>query len=285
MAKINFKTFKLGTLVWIIASCLPLIVTHSMASAAVRCENVFEAQGIRGKLKRVHREALGSTGGKWLSDLNGTVWFVKSDVIYKDLQTSAEVISSQIYQFFGYRTPETVKFMKDGITYSASKDIGNGYATDFTDMNTSEIRQMRIVAAYLKDWDRLGNPENNMELRDGSLVILDFGGSLGSRAQGLHKPGEVVSDAIGSFEATSDIHTIYSSFKVQAPDDHPWRNINKHDAEAVVNKFKLLSDEKIEAIVNSAKYSKRSDRDYMIRALKIRRDGIISNLIEVIDSF
>lgn len=77
---------------------------------------------------------------------------------------------------------------------------------------------------------------------DDSLVILDFGGTLGSRAQGEHKPGEVFSDAIGSFEATSDIHIIYSSFQVNTDSAHPWMNINRTDAQAVVQKFRHLTD-------------------------------------------
>lgn len=110
---------------------------------------------------------------------------------------------------------------------------------------------------------------------------MDFGGTLGSRALGRHKPGQVFSDAIGSFEATSDINTIYSTFGVQASPNHPWMMITRTDADAVIQKFRLLSDEKIEGIVTSAKYSNQADYNYMVQALKLRRDGIISHLLSL----
>lgn len=151
--------------------------------------------------------------------------------------------------------------------------------TDFSDQDTSEIRQMRVVAAYLKDWDRLGNPENNRNMPDGSLVIFDFGGTLGSRAQGRHKPGQIFSDAIGNFEATTDVNIIYGSFEIQTSASHPWMKITQGDVQRVIEKFKMLTNEKITEIVKSAQYSDPRDEGYMIQALEARRDGIITKLI------
>lgn len=267
-------------------SCLTIIVTQSAFALSSKCEEVFTlSSGPVGQLSAIQRYARTSTDGRWMSDENGINWFVKKDVYksHSELQSSAEPIASQIYRHFGYRTPDTFKLIINGVHYSVSKDVGRNYtSTDFSGMDTSEIRQMRVVAAYLKDWDRLGNPANNLILEDGSLVILDFGGTLGSRAQGQHKAdGPIFSDAIGSFEATHDINVIYSSFKVKAYHDHPWMKINRLDALAVIQKFKLLSDKKIESIVESAQYSRSADRDYMIQALKIRRDGIILYLLSL----
>lgn len=146
-------------------------------------------------------------------------------------------------------------------------------------MNSTEIRQMRIVASYLKDWDRLGNPSNNRLSPDGALTILDFGGTLGARAQGRHKPGRIFSNAIGNFEATPDVSVIYDSFQVQAESNHPWNRLIRRDAELIVNKFRQLDDAAIETIVDSAQYSNQLDRDYMVQALKIRRDGIIQDML------
>lgn len=246
-----------------------------------KCAALFSAgHGPTGKLTSLSRRSEGSTGGRWIQDEAGNQWFVKKDVHYSELQTSAEVISSKIYQFFGYRTPETVIIVTDGVRYSASRDIGeNNTWTDFSNMNSTEIRQMRIVASYLKDWDRLGNPSNNRLSPDGALTILDFGGTLGARAQGRHKPGRIFSNAIGNFEATPDVSVIYDSFQVQAESNHPWNRLIRRDAELIVNKFRQLDDAAIETIVDSAQYSNQLDRDYMVQALKIRRDGIIQDML------
>ncbi|MGE0632079.1 MAG: hypothetical protein AB7O96_06705 [Pseudobdellovibrionaceae bacterium] len=264
-----------------LVDCIIFFVTLSAFGSTLKCAGVFFL-GPKGKLVALKRPVDGGTGGKWASDENGINWFVKRDLTYSELQTSAEPIAAQVYQHFGYHTPETVKFIKNKIHYSASKDIGQNHsATNFSEINTSEIRQMRVVAAYLKDWDRLGNPLNNKKMPDGSLTILDFGGALGSRSMGEHKPGQVVSDAIGCFEATSNIDTIYSSFTIKASSDHPWMKINRSDAEAVIQKFRFLSDEKIESIVRSAQYSKVADHNFMAHALKLRRDGIVSHLLSL----
>jgi len=247
------------------------------------CEN-SAISAPKGKLSSVmFRHAGGSTGGKWMKDEDGVVWFVKKDMHYPELQTSAEPIAARIYSHFGYNTPVTYKVIIKGVHHSASRDAGEtSGASNFSDRNTSEIRQMRVVAAYLKDWDRLANHTNNQDMPDGSLLVLDFGGTLGSRARGEYKPGNIVSKAIGSFESTEDIKTIYTSFGISAGNDHPWKKITKDDAEKVIEKFKTLTDEKITAIVKTAQYSNPSDESYMIEALKTRRNGIIKNLLSVI---
>lgn len=266
----------------ILAHWLTIFGALSSAGASPQCSQVFPESGPQGKLLDVSRQAGGSTGGKWVKDENGVNWFLKRDVYYSELQTSAEAISSQIYRHFGYTTPETVKVIVNGVHFSASKDIGESHQwTDFSNRNTTEIRQMRIVAAYLKDWDRLGNPANNRDMPDGSLVILDFGGTLGSRAQGRHKPGPVFNDAIGSFESTTDVNVIYGSFAIQASANHPWMKITRDDAQNVIEKFKTLTDEKIVAIVKSARYSDPKTESAMIQALETRRNGIIENLLSL----
>lgn len=262
---------------------LTISLTQTASAAHPLCADLFSISAPMGNLTPLDRESDGSTGGKWFVDENGINWFIKKDVHYSELQTSAEPIAAQIYQHFGYRTTTTVKLIdKNGVHFSASQDIGYDHTpTLFSDRDTSEIRQMRIVAAYLKDWDRLGNPSNNRNMSDGSMVILDFGGTLGSRAQGHHKPGVIFSDAIGCFEATTDINTIYTSFVVMAPSNHPWTRVTRTDAKAVIQKFRNLTDEKIESIVASAGYTQEADRNYMVKALKLRRDGIILHLLDL----
>jgi hypothetical protein len=237
--------------------------------------------GPRGDLISVGKVGAGFTKGVWHLDENNILWFIKKDVHYNELQTSAEVISSNIYRFFGYDTPETVKLIKNGVHYAAVKNAGeNHIETDFTDMNTSKVRQMRVIAAYLKDWDRLANPNNNLLKSDGNFTLLDFGGTLGARARGMHKPGSIFSDAIGNFEATENIDVIFGSYNVQASAKHPWNNLTRTDFQEIIEKFRQLTDAKIESIVDEAGYSNPADRNYMVQALKMRRNGIINNMFK-----
>ncbi len=223
------------------------------------------------------RKASGSTGGRWIKDKQGNSWFIKKDVLHPELQTSAEVISSLVYSYFGFNTPETRKEVIRGEFYSFSKDIGNGtMASDLSEFNNSEFRQMRIIAAYLMDWDRIGNPANNRVRPDGSVVLLDFGGTLGARAQGEFKPGKVFSPAIGSFNDGGN--TIYASFAPQISADHPWNKINKTDIKNALQKLKALDDGTIVRIVKAAKYTNRDDFRYMYETLVARRDNLIAEL-------
>jgi hypothetical protein len=246
---------------------------------------IGNAYGLKGNLISVGKTGDGFTKGVWHLDENNVLWFIKKDANYNELQTSAEVISSNIYRFFGYDTPETVKLIKNGVHYAAVKNAGeyNG-ETDFININTTEIRQMRVVAAYLKDWDRLGNPNNNLLKPDGTITLLDFGGTLGARARGTHKPGPIFSNAIGSFEATQDINVIFGAYNVQAKEKHPWNNLTQNDIYKIVAKFRQLTDPKIESIVDKAGYSNPADRNYMIQALKTRRNGIIRQLLNFFQS-
>lgn len=260
--------------------CLAIFVSpHADGSKGLNCNEIFPEGSPIGLLSETTRSSTGSTGGRWQRDKNGIDWFVKKDVHYPELQTSAEVIASNVYRHFGYNTPLTLKFIKNGVHFSASRDVGKSLrSTDFSTLDNPEIRQLRIVAAFLKDWDRLGNPANNLVMPDGSVLLLDFGGTLGSRAQGRHKPGTIVSNAIGSFENSTDLSKIYDSFSVNASSMHPWNNLIRSDIEAVVLKFRALTNEKIESIVNEARYSSASDAQYMVDALKTRRDTIIDQL-------
>lgn len=248
----------------------------SFAHASSCSKAHFEREPV-GSLSMFYREDNGSNGGGWYKDQTGRNWYVKRDANpnYTHLQTSAEVIGSEIYRFFGYKTPKTYKIEIGGFVHSASLDVGEtkNY-TDFSLYDSSEVRQLRVVAAFLKDWDRFKNPKNNLVLKDGQLALIDFGGALGSKASGKHKQGIPFSDAVGVFENTHSIAEIYQSFRVNASPYHPWQKINLSDLEQIVEKFRRLSDQEIVRIVKSAKYELPSDEQYMISALISRRDAI-----------
>ncbi|EFK96153.1 protein containing Metal-dependent phosphohydrolase domain [sediment metagenome] len=248
-------------------------------TAELKPPKLLDERGPKGSLRFKGRGS-GTMGGNWYVDEEGVKWFLKPDSHHSELQTSAEVISSRIYEHFGYTTPETVIVNIKGKRYSASKFLGKRRFADLSKNRSDKFRQMRIIAAYLKDWDRLANIRNNFNLGNDEFASLDFGGTLGSRAHGMHKAGKVFSEAIGTFETTEDISVVYDSFKVNdLPNDHPWRNLVQNDAHQVIDKFRTLTDEKIEEIVKAAQYSDQKDAAYMIEALKKRRDGIITNLL------
>lgn len=124
-----------------LTGCLTMILTQAAFSTNLQCAHIFLESGPQGKLKSVQRTSQGSTGGKWMADENGMNWFVKKDVLYPELQTSAEPIASEIYRHFGFTTPDTVVFHKNGVHYSASRDIGKNHSeTDLSDMNSSQVR-------------------------------------------------------------------------------------------------------------------------------------------------
>lgn len=265
---------------------------RGLASALSLCASLFSDEQFKatasltqsgpvGKLTASTRTAGGSNGGRWYTDERGIYWFLKKDRKFPELQTSAEVVSSEIYRHLGYVAPETVIVEINGERYSASRELRDPeqtLATDLGNLNTTEVRQMRVVAAYLKDWDRLN--QDNPLFSNGALAVLDFGGTLGARAMGdLKTDGAIFDNQIGSFQATNNLYVVYDDFKVEASKDHPWNHLNRRDAELIVEKFKRLTDADIERIVMRAKYSNAKDSDYMISALKLRRDAIVDGFL------
>lgn len=228
------------------------------------------------------RTAGGSTGGRWIKNAEGNSWFRKTDVLHPELQTSAEVISAYIYRAMGYNVPVTHKLKIEDRYYSFSKDIGaNTKSSNLDNFKAPKDRILRVVAAYLKDWDRLGNPENNRVLPDGSLVLIDFGGTLGSRARGEFKPGPVVSEAIGAFDSGSQ-KDIYRSFMVNADQNHPWMKLTKQDLAMAIVLFEKLTNSYLYDAVSAANYSSAKDAQYMFETLKTRRDNLIAELKEML---
>ena len=211
----------------------------------------------------------------------GQKWYLKEDLKFAELQTSAEVISSWIYRSFGYFAPETYIVHLAGRRYSASKLLPTGVDSTLQNSmpNTRNTRVMRVVAAFLKDWDRLRVGPNNRIFSDNSIALYDFGGTLGARAQGGHKPGGVFSEAIGSYLPTSDLREIYDSFDVSwLPKSHPWRAIDMDDINYAVEIFREFDRRKIEEIVELAQFSDRRNQIKMIEALTSRRDAIVDGL-------
>jgi hypothetical protein len=235
-----------------------------------------------GRLVPSRRAGGGTTGGKWYRDEAGEEWFVKTDGQFDELQSAAEVISAKIYGYLGYRTPVTAIVEIEGRRAVAVKSLGRDLeGTTLDAENDTYFRQLHYFAALLKDWDRLRWGPNNVYLPgDRSYALLDFGGSLGSRAQGRHKPGKPFSDAIGVFENDQTGREIVDSFRTSdLPEGHPWKQeLGDADRRAVARKLRLLRDEVLEHIVRQADYRREADSLYMLNALKARRDALLAYL-------
>jgi hypothetical protein len=235
-------------------------------------------------------EMRGSTMPNWWIDEKGVNWLLKEDIVYPELQTAAEVISSSIYRHLGINAPEAHIINIDGKRYAAIRSLGKDLMASTLEKNqSSKWKQVFFIAALLKDYDRIYSAKNNFELNYDEFAIFDFGGTLGSKARGEHKkvwPGwEVHSDATGMFENTQDIEVVFTWFKDRfKPLGHAWNNVTKEDALSAVKNFKNLTDEDIERFVKRAHYTKKSDQDFMISALKNRRDSMIKYLLDYFEN-
>lgn len=260
--------------------------------ASSECEKIVKAHhpaptGPKGKLHFVKEESSSRTGGTWHKDEAGELWFLKADPIHKELQTAAEVISSDILRLFGYKTADTHIVYIDNERYAAIKFLGSGTKSTLINdaPNTTEFRQLRLLSAFIEDWDRLRVGPNNLILSNGEIAYLDFAGSLGARPMGEHKPGFNFSEAIGPFGQKVHFAEVLNDYKVNwLPLNHPWRNLTSDDAKEFQRKLReLLTDSQIERIVKGAQYSQMNDELYMIEALKKRRDSFTGNALRFFD--
>jgi len=223
-----------------------------------------------------------STGGKWVRDSQDQIWFEKPDTQHSELQTSAEAISSRIYRLFGFNVPETHKIKKGTKYFSVSKYIGQKTRpSNLADIKDTDHALMRILAAYLKDWDRAGNPNNNRVTKENVLYLIDFGGSLGARARGDFKDGPIISEAIGALDTGSN-QDIYTSFKPDLDSKHPWMKVNKKDYLPNATRILVwLTDGNLYDIVREANFSRKEDEVQMFEILKQRRDNLVAELVRL----
>ncbi len=239
-------------------------------------------RGPHGRLSFVEPAGHGSTGARWYVDESGVRWLVKLDPVHPELQTGAEVVSSIIYRYLGYRAAKSVVLAKGKIRASATASLGSNLKTStlVSGFRDREFRQLRYFAAFLKDWDRLRVGPNNFDLGQGQFAMFDFGGTLGARAQGEHKPGVVVSQAIGAIEGDLSLEQIVGSYRVDwLPEGHPWRQrLSIEDARDLLKRFTYLTDAVLDAAVEQAHYSQPSDSERLSLILKNRRDAMMRGL-------
>jgi hypothetical protein len=253
---------------------------QSATAPAADRTRVSEAPPPKGRLTFIRRA--GRNASEYVDEAN-VHWIAKPDSRYAELQSAAEAISARIYRALGYEAAEVHVVTIEGKRYAVSRVIDRPGTLDsmLDTVGTEKFRRMRIVAAYLMDFDRLASESaNNINHGGGEFSLFDFGGTLGSTARGEHKPGSPFSAAVGSFEATSDVAKIYEAFDIgKLGKNHPWRLITPEDARAEAENFRRnLTDDVLRKAVEAAMYSEPTDADYVLNALRARRDAIISGL-------
>lgn len=233
----------------------------------------------------------GSNDGCWTRDAAAQDWYIKAEGQRSELQSGAEMISSRIYRRLGYQVPDTALLAPEvkapfwGRRRIASRRIPNGFAPASRFLanipDTPKFRQLRYFAAYLKDWDRLGNSTNTLVNAQGLFWMIDFGGTLGSRARGEPKEDSPLnSPATGGIAEHQSGADILSSFDLsKLPSGHPWLLQSPEDrANAAFLLRTCLSDSFLETSVAGARYSNPADEAFMARALKQRRDQVALEL-------
>lgn len=239
-------------------------------------------KGPVGELSFVKEVGGSTTGARWNVDQSGRMWITKTDTIHPEMQTAADLITGTLYRFVGYITPESTIYRDaSGRRVIAVKSFGQDLETTnlHTGFNSSYLRQLKYFAAFFKDWDRMRSG-NNFDIGEGAFAMIDFGGTLGSRAQGAYKPGKLVSPTIGAFEGNLTFEEIMGDFKIDyLPRNHPWhQDLRTSDAVDLLHKFSRLDDKVIAITVRNAKFSDPTDTRLMINILRSRRDAMIDGL-------
>jgi hypothetical protein len=154
-------------------------------------------------------------------------------------------------------------------------------AANLAHVQSQHFRLLRFYATLLKDIDRIEIGPNNFVLDGDDFAIYNFGGTLGSRPFGEFKNGPVVSEAIGAFEPSEHMSTLFNNvafYGYQAGligSDHAWNKVTAKDADQFANSLKFLTNMDVQQIVAAAQFSKKKDAKTMETSIKTRRDAFI----------
>jgi len=266
--------------------------------------------GPEGKL-RVERPKTGTTPGFWGIDEKGRKFLVKlDDPRWPELSTGADIVGSRIMHALGYRVPVndiitvtgTGRPEFDGKRATTSLQISDvvGHASYNRLRNRREFRALRLVAAWINNVDV--SEQNTMMTWDGRrgyLYVIDFNAALGSWSNDVKTPGmgwrhlwnppadvvdfltfgrlrpydekmPVFSPAVGRFDANFDPRRWRPTWRNSAFDE-----MSEEDARWMARKIAGFTDEKIQAVVRAAKYTRREDEAYIVQTLIRRRDIIL----------
>lgn len=256
----------------------------------------------------------GRTAGFIGEDRTGRTFLVKLDhPDYPELATSSEMIGARLTWLMGYHVPAvylvtirgTGDPRYDGRRATASLFVPGrvvgGFKFDHYRMRR-EVRALRLVAAWLNDSDRTDN-NTLVAIEDGraTCYLIDFNSCLGSwngrprepwrgwrhawdvevQLLGLLTLGlapklpttvEVPSPAVGSYDvlAAGDPR----GWKPQNPTP-AFDRMTGSDAAWMADRMVSVSRAQLEAIVSSARFSRRQDADLVVEMLIRRRERVL----------
>ena len=246
-------------------------------------------------------------------DADGRRFIFKLDLAgFPELGSGASIVCSRILWALGYHVPADYLVTVTGTgddrfdgrralasEFVAGKVVG-GFKFDWV-RDRREFRGLRLACAWLNHTDCV-DTNTLVAIRDGRAVcyLIDFNSALGSW-QGVAKqswrgwrfvwdiewqilglltlgragPGydanqPVVSPAVGRFDARFDAAT----WRQQTPNT-AFENMDAEDARWMCEQMARLSRGQLVAAIEAGGFSRREDRNYLLRTLFARRAAIL----------
>lgn len=201
-------------------------------------------------------------------------WYVKYATEEEAAHIWTEKISDDIYRLFDIPVPETRIVKVEGSYGHASKWL------DGEHKGVSEVKALEtwnkgfLVDALMANWDIPYAPDRNAFVgSDGHVYRLDNGGALLFNATGKRKAPELFSEEVRELQRGSD----HSRLGLGMRQEYPGLTDDNVREQAQLMQ-ELLTDEKIDEIVEGARLSK-NDRDKLKQTLKLRRDYTLRTIL------
>lgn len=221
---------------------------------------VSRAGGPQGRLRFVRPAERGATQSKWYVDEAGEEWFVKRDFYVNGLQSSASVISAQVYRHFGWIVPDTFSFRMGSDWFSVSRRLKKYEYQDGNFLMPQLVRQQLAAITYLlDDADRTTPGNSQWDEETATLSLIDFDATLGADAWGYAKPGNQVSLRVGALSATGGLPS----------------SLDRDAVISILDPLHRLTNSLIEEYVQAARYPTERETQAVVDFLRHRRDALI----------
>jgi len=183
------------------------------------------------------------------------------------LQAAGAKVAARIYSHFGYRI-------------EASPPAGSRPA-DLTKLDTPRSRQLRLISALLKDRTIEEEPSALWETAEGELVITKLSRSLGYFPVRIVSDGRFKSYTTSHFDSPTNIFALTEFSDFRLPENHAWRHIIQEDVVGFVRALRSLTDDDLRIATDHGGYVNASEREHVFRSLMVRRDVLISKILEL----
>jgi len=234
------------------------------------------------------RSSGGSTpGGFYSTDAGKTVLIKWPNAVG---QAGAEVVSTALAdamglpsasaQIFALGDPAAtglVGVIKPSVKFEPLKMPAGGFKSpgDLKGINAADLTDQFVHAALTGNWDAVGLEFDNLVLKDGKPMVLDFGGSLLWRAQGALKPS--------FFAEVGELTTLRNHVTApQASTVFGWLSPGEI-ADRIKVKLATLTDEAIRAAVGRGGFG-ADIAGSIAKALIARRDYMLAWAKETLEA-